>query len=1045
MDGNPSSARRQLPDASLATLSEVPLRATVTDSADGARRYGRFIVLRAHAAGGLGQVSVALDESLGRVVALKQIRSDLTADAAARRRFLNEAEITGQLQHPGIVPLYLLGMDDAGRPYYAMKFVEGQTLDEAIAEYHAHSTPRALRDLLVRFVEVCNAIAYAHHEGVIHRDIKPANIMLGKFGETVILDWGLAQRIRLSVAAEGEVRGDRAMTPPSARGRPVGTPAFMPPEQAAGRADVGPASDVYGLGAVLYQLISGRAPYSGADSGEVVAQVMQGPPAAPSAGRRVSPALEAICLTAMSRDPRRRFNASELGQEVQRWLADEPLASYRGSALDSTMRWARRHRAMALAVASLLVVVSLGSAAATVLVTREKNATANALEDKAKALVGEAGQRRLAEQRERILGRRLYAANVRDAVEAWRDGHVTRAMNLLNAQRPLPGATDLRGFEWHYLWNQIIGAPLAVFDPPGGAGMALDLSPSGQMLAVASADHDVLVWDLNSGQVRFTMSGHTKPIVIVAFSPDSRVLVSAGGDGIARLWDAATGQSIQVLRAHVATVLDAAFSPDGSALVTCGDDGMLRTWQVRSGRMIAEFGAGKGVIRSCAFAPDGAGVVSGGVDGTVTWWDPRTGQELRRLSTPDPEITHVAFSPDGKQLATGSQAWVTRIWDVESARQVREYEQVGGTSWNAFSPDGQFYAAAATGGQIQVWERATGRKRLINGGEGGPAFAFSAAGHRLACVGPLARVNVWDLSVPETPATIGDPMQGASAIALNADGSLAIVGTSSGMIELWDTVSGRRTAQVPVGAAVECLALSRDGTTLAVGDSACCLSFWQVSPLRMSVRAQPQPHAITDVGISDDGTLAVTADAKDTVKTWDARTATQLASIPGAGQVVDLTGDGARVATGARFIPPAVWDVRSQRLLVRFPGEWHAVNALRFTPDGSALGVGSEGGNALLWNVRQAEPDVTHLQTERFTVSDLAFLPGNRLVTTNPYRTLQFWDVTSGEECASFEAELDMDKPSLAVSGDCTTLAAVTRDGLVRIWRTPPRADRPPE
>ncbi len=327
------------------------------------RRSGRFTPLRKHAQGGLGTVSVAFDETLRRQVALKAIRPDRRGNAAVRRRFLAEAEITGQLEHPGVVPVYALEEDAAGQPYYAMRFVQGQTLAEAIRAYHAGPAPLAFRGLLKRFVDVCQTIAYAHSRGVIHRDLKPANVLLGDYGETLVADWGLAKRVgggpkAPSRPGEGPtaagidtgVGSGEALTE---AGQVLGTPAYMAPEQAEGGSDaVGPAADVYALGAILYEVLTGQPPYRAAGMGDTMAQVRGGVPRA----------LEAVCLKAMARSPGNRYaGPAEVAREVERWLADEPVTAYREPLPVRLARWGRHHRTLATAAA--VVLLTLGGAA----------------------------------------------------------------------------------------------------------------------------------------------------------------------------------------------------------------------------------------------------------------------------------------------------------------------------------------------------------------------------------------------------------------------------------------------------------------------------------------------------------------------------------------------------------------------------------------------------------------------------------------------------------------------------------------------------------
>jgi formylglycine-generating enzyme required for sulfatase activity len=348
---------------------------------------GRFTPLRQHAQGGLGTVSVAFDETLRRQVALKEIRPDRRGSAQLRQRFLAEAEITGQLEHPGIVPVYALEEDAEGQPYYAMRFVQGRTLAEAIQAYHAGPTPLAFHDLLKRFIDVCQTIAYAHSRGVIHRDLKPANVMLGDYGETLVVDWGLAKRVGGSPVAEG-ARGEEpapagggsggSADPLTEAGQVLGTPAYMSPEQAEGRSeDMGPATDVYALGAILYEALTGQPPYRGAGMAAVLAQVRRGPPPAPAQVRPGVPrALEAVCLQAMARSAAGRYaGAGEVAREVERFLADEPVAAYREPLSVRLARWRRRHPTLVTATGLVLLTLAGAAVVGGLVVGREQAKT----------------------------------------------------------------------------------------------------------------------------------------------------------------------------------------------------------------------------------------------------------------------------------------------------------------------------------------------------------------------------------------------------------------------------------------------------------------------------------------------------------------------------------------------------------------------------------------------------------------------------------------------------------------------------------------------
>jgi eukaryotic-like serine/threonine-protein kinase len=375
----------------------------------------RFRVLRPHARGGLGAVFVALDAELHREVALKQILDNHADDPTSRARFLLEAEITGGLEHPGIVPVYGLGTYANGRPFYAMRFIRGDSLKAAADRFHADESLKTdpgrrsleLRKLLRRFTDVCNAVDYAHSRGVLHRDIKPGNIIVGRHGETLVVDWGLAKA--LGRTAPGSEAGERTLLPPSASGSSetlpgsaLGTPAYMSPEQACGDLEhLGPRSDVYSLGATLFCLLTGKPPQDADDIGEMLRKVQRGEFPRP---RQLDPAidraLEAVSLKAMALNPECRYpTARALAEDIDRWMADEPVSAWREPWRWRARRWLVRHRSLVASGAAALLIVAVVSATAAVLVEAARRNEARAFEARTKALNAEMRARAEADRR----------------------------------------------------------------------------------------------------------------------------------------------------------------------------------------------------------------------------------------------------------------------------------------------------------------------------------------------------------------------------------------------------------------------------------------------------------------------------------------------------------------------------------------------------------------------------------------------------------------------------------------------------------------------
>jgi serine/threonine-protein kinase len=431
-----------------ATPAEVPLASAVSESP-----ACRYEVVSEHARGGMGRVSVAIDTELNRRVAFKDIQDKFADDPATRHRFTREAILTGQLEHPGVIPVYGLGADANGRPFYAMRFVEGTSLKDEVREFHRRPPTRepvgakgvAFRGLLKRFIDVCNAVAFAHSKQIVHRDLKPANVMLGPFGETLVVDWGLARSFADTSpepvpahapdgapASEEETTDLQATSPGDGAGtrtgQVMGSPAYMSPEQAAGDLpSLGPAWDIYSLGATLYELLTGRAPFSGKRIGELLRDIQRGAFLPP---RAVAPwvpkPLDAIARKAMATDPDDRYgSALDLAAEIDRYLADEPVRAHREPFSARARRWARRNRFLVTTATAVAVIGVLAGGTAFAVVHREQGkrldaeeAQNRALVAQGKALEGEAQARQKeteALQKEATARRREVAALQKEA------------------------------------------------------------------------------------------------------------------------------------------------------------------------------------------------------------------------------------------------------------------------------------------------------------------------------------------------------------------------------------------------------------------------------------------------------------------------------------------------------------------------------------------------------------------------------------------------------------------------------------------------------
>ena len=575
-------AQDQASLASTELHGESAASARTVRAGEGGATGTRYRAVRFHARGGIGEVHVADDCELGREVALKRIQDHLADDPQLRGRFLREAQVTARLQHPSIVPVYGLVEAADGHPCYAMRFIEGQSLREAIEKFHAAAArPKAsalpgadsenparrerslsadftslgFRKLLGCFLDSCNAIEYAHSRGVVHRDIKPANIMLGEYGETLVVDWGMAKVL----GDRGQVSGGREertwgkasvdasdVASPSPNGDPtsatrlgdiLGTPQYMSPEQAEGQqTQVGPASDVYSLGAMLYSVLTGHPAFSGGEVGEVLRKVARGEFHAPRHVQpRVPRVLDAVCLRAMARLSADRYpSARALADDVEHWLADEPVTALRETTGEWIARWGRKHRTFVRAAVAAALVVAAVSGAALVVVDQARRATAKALVAETEAKGAEAAQRRLAETRE---------TQAIDAVKRFRDA-VANERELKNS----PQLGDLR--------NRLLKEPLAFFKDLRDRLQSDNDTRSESLARLASASFDLGVLTDEIGDKEDALVAYRESLAVLQKLADDNPAVTEYRRDLATSHNnigvllSAIGKPAEVLAAH---------------------------------------------------------------------------------------------------------------------------------------------------------------------------------------------------------------------------------------------------------------------------------------------------------------------------------------------------------------------------------------------------------------------------------------------------------------------------------------------------------------
>jgi WD40 repeat protein/serine/threonine protein kinase len=1025
---------------------------------------GRYQPVRLHGRGGLGEVFVAKDQELGREVALKEMRREHADDPLSRSRFVREAEITGGLEHPGVVPVYGLCQYGDGRPAYAMRFIRGETLKEAIARYQAGDAGWTLRTLLMRYVAVCNTVAYAHSRGVLHRDLKPSNVMLGRYGETLLVDWGLAKptagpNADTDVPEPPLVSAIAPENLATQAGAAVGTPAYMSPEQALGRLDqLGPASDIYSLGATLYTLLTGRPPLDGKDTAELLRRAQRGDWLPPRRVRPdVPPALDAICSKAMAARPDRRYgSALELAADVERWLADEPVTAYAEPWPVRARRWMRRHRPLVSTVVGVVLVALVGTTVGLLLVSdawdREAEARRTA-EEKAT----EAGQQKETADRRREEARfNQYVAQMNLVQREYEGNNMDRVRELLEAQVPRePDVKDYRNFEW-FFWQRMSHRELLVMQGPTPM-FDVEFSRDGARLTTsgyAQAERTVRVWDVKTGRVLFTVPGdhfvyspddrwlaawHGKTVrvwnmatraeqcsfnaranlAVGAFSPDGRRLACVGYD-TAGVWDSSSGQELLTFKVPVGR-LGLAFSDDGRRLLEIGADGKVRAWDAANGKaqpilkvpqeLLA--GMGREELSPVSYRSDGRHRAFGGSDGSVRVWDTASDMEVATLKGHARPVAAVRYSPDGRQLLSLDKSDTILVWDAVSGKKLLEPRGQNGTVLHLrYSPDGDRLAIADRVGTIRLYDARTGRVLQDLKGHRGQAtgLAFSPDGRRLASVGFDGAVRVWNVAAQDPLALTGSGTtypEVTGALSYSPDGC-RLAWAGSAIVHVWDTATGQEWLTLEGHTSeVHGLAYRRDGRQLAsAGDKTARV--WDAASGKELLVFRRHTGSVWCVAYSADGRQIASAGHDQLVRVWDAASGAELFTCRAHTQAifgVAYSPDGRRLASASRDATVRVWDATSGAALLTLKGHSDAVIAVAWSPNGRRLASASADRTVRVWDVATGAQLLTLRGHSQVAYSVAYSADGERLISAGLDRSARIWDATSGQELLSLNSE----------------------------------------
>jgi eukaryotic-like serine/threonine-protein kinase len=1007
--------------------------------------------------GGIGLVLRARDRRLGREVALKQLQR---GGNLALERFEREMRITARLQHPGVVPVHEAGCFPSGTPFYAMKLIEGRSLRECIAAAAGLDERLAL---LRHVLAVAETVAYAHSRGVIHRDLKPANIIVGAYGEAVVIDWGLAKDLG-EPSRDGDSTGE-AVTgtlhtgePLTVAGQVVGTPGYMAPEQAMG-GPVDQRADVWALGAVLYHVLAGEPAYAGASSDDILRRVRQGPPTPLAQLVPTLPAeLAAIVVRAMARDPRERYaHAGELAEDLRRFATGQLVAAHRYTPVGLALRWLRRHRGA--------VVVALVSAA--LLLGTGVISLRNVLASRATA-VRERGQAERARVVAESSRRDLQLAQAQEILR--RDP--TMALAWLRAYLDDGGDARRAAVLAADAWSR--GVAWRVLAGHSGMGSRVAFLPDGKQLASASWDGTIRVWDLEAATSR-VLRGHGGRVYSLAVSHDGKRLASHDSHGELAVWDVASGTGRVLSRAVFPHSRDPMFTGDDRAVLVQGQDQRLHLVDVESGadRVLPD-----AIPFLYVLSEDGGRIALVGEDG-VTIYDVASERRtpvchgntaqviwtrLGQLVVLDRDGTMAMFDASGKLLAQQAQksdasiAWadasddgrrVVRArrvgnsdllehWNIQTgelkllAQGPRQYK------WMHFAPDGEHVFTIDNVGQLTRWQLSDGSHvTLPSEDQDAKYFALARDGQRAATIGYDGVVRVWNLDAG-LPRNLG-PYRPGGDFALSPDGKrLATIGAGKACVIDVATGAYRCPGDFPVMYKEDYDEAQRprslvvwapDGESVAASDLAGGIHIYAASGAGVKV-VPSHDGRISNLLYSADGRTLVSGGRDGKLRFHDVASG-KAAVVDVGSSVRALALDRDVVATGDHDGRVRLWNLRTHEPIGAPLAGDSEVLALAFSPDGRRIAAGLRSGAVDVWDIATGAGRTFAGHLNWVTV--VAWAPdGKRLASGSGDDTVRVWDLESGDVrvLAGHRGFLR----ALAWSADGTRLASGADDDKLRLW-----------
>jgi WD40 repeat protein len=1023
------------------------------------RYFGDYEIQKELGRGGMGFVYQARQVSLNRLVALKMIKVGVLADEDELRRFQNEAEAVALLDHPGIVPVYEVG-DHEGQRYFSMKLIEGGNLSQNLARFT--SDPKTAVPLLIG---IAQAMKHAHMRGILHRDLKPANILLDHEGNPHITDFGLAKRIESDIDL-------------TQSGAILGTPSYMSPEQAQGRRTaITTATDVYGLGAIFYAMLTGKGPFAGDSVLATLDAVRTSPPEPPTKlNPKIPRDLELICLKCLEKDPGDRYPSSgALAEDLARFELGEPVSVRAAGIVERVAKWARRKPTLGAAYSLGLLALILGGVGGvtfrqwrSAVTARDGEVLARFTAEKAqkgeetaraaaeKALVGEATARQAADRLRQTVERIEYGRTMEVCYQEYREDNIAATVALLNRTSP-----QYRGWEYRYL-DRLCHFELKKLTGHASSVTSAVYSPDGSRILTTSRDATAKLLDSSTGAELATFKGSRGWVCGGAFTADGSRIVTAWEDGTAKIWDAKTGAevlsvrtqpnvwavafspdgsrfvtgsytTIQVcnaingaetlqIKAHTTAVRSISFSRDGSRIVTGGEDKMAKVWDAKTGAELLKFGGHSGGVLSTTFSPDDSQILSASWDRTTRVWDSRTGAEIRTLRSPALQDT-AAFSADGTRIVSGGGNMAT-VWDAKSGAEIFTLKgHISDVTSVCFSPDGSRILTGSMDNTSKIWDARTPPEWLAFQGQtlNELAASFSPDGTKVLTASFDRTAKLWDAKTGVLLLTLQGHTQPLRAAWFSPDGERIVTGSADKSVRLWDAKTGAPILALRILNDGFVSPFSPDGSRVVTGG-------WEQKSV-----AGSNPNLRMSFGTND-----------MTARVCDTRTGNETLKLTGHKAPVyaaTFSHDGSRIATASTNGEVRIWDAKTGAVIVGFSGSNFQITAIAFSPDDSQM-ITSYGNAVRVWNAKTGE-EIVKLNGHTNWISSAEYSPDSqRIVTASHDGTIKLWDTQSGAEVLTLKvSKARVDSARFSPDGS----RIVSSGGGVRIWdATPINRKSPP-